>query len=164
MTKQEIFNQLKDQGCVSVYQTGSTANPYIKSPRDTEFIAVFDTQEHMRKAPIIYNVHKYYVEGKPIRYFVWGYLFHFINETTDYVGQKYEFAEPTIEELLVYANGILNSKVYDKTKPYKWQYHVAMVKAIEKYGYDNIPESVVNQINDIHDEKMPLCEFTLGGD
>ena len=46
-------------------------------------------------------------------------------------------------------------------KKKKIWYHVAMIKAIEKYGYDNIPEEVAKQINDIHDFKITYDEFKL---
>lgn len=161
MTKEEIYERFKDQGCIAVYETGSTANPHIKSPRDTEFYAVFNTLDDVKRAEKIYNIHCVDKNWTPKRFFVWGYLHHYLNETDNFVGTKVTFKEPTTQQLLDMANGILNSKCYKKDVLCKWYYHVAMVKAIEKYGYHDIPQNVVDQINDIHDLKMTLSQFTI---
>ena len=164
MTKEDIYSQLKPHGCVSVYMTGSSANPYIQNPRDEEFVAVFDTLKQVMESPKIYNVHKITRDYVPQRWFIWRYLNHYFNSENNYVGEKITFPEPTIEELLLIANGILNSDSYKKDVPAKWTYHVAMVKAIERYGYNDIPASVVAQINALHDETMSLSEFNVKGE
>lgn len=161
MTKEEVYNQLKPYGCISVYFTGSTANLYIENPRDTEFCAVFETYEQAKSAKRIYNVHNVSKGFIPKRYFIWGYVFHFLNESSDYIGEKIQWNEPTVELLNAMADGIINSKNYYLEKKYKFFYHLAMVKAINKYGYDDIPEKVIKQINDIHDLKMSYNEFKL---
>lgn len=155
---EKLFKQLK---CKTLLKVGSTANPYIKNPRDTEYYAVYDSLDELNAAPNIYNVHKYTKDYVRPRYFVWGYLFHFYNNTKDYLGEKFHFEEPTIEQLLQIANGMINSGFYNPNIPAKFWYHIAMVKAIEKYGYDNIPESAVQAINDLHDLKVAYADVTI---
>ena len=36
-----------------------------------------------------------------------------------------------------------------------------MIEAIDKYGYDNIPEEVAEQINALHDDTMNYEDFKL---
>ena len=83
-----------------------------------------------------------------------GYLFHYINNLDKYVGEKYRFKEHTLEELTKVADSFYKKE--SKSVKIKYWYHYAMIKAIEKYGYDNIPEDVVKVINDLHDLK---CTF-----
>ena len=160
MTKEELYEQLKPYGCKGVYVTGSTINPYIKNPRDYEVYAVFDTHEQCLKAPKIYNVFNVTKKYRTKYTYIWLYLHHFINNGDNYVGEKPDFAEVDIDELNGYGQ-ILKEK---KTRLTKYYYHVAMVEAIAKYGYDSIPESVAKQINDIHDNKISYDEFKLEGE
>ena len=136
--------------------TGSTANPYIKNPRDTEYYAIYDNWDEAKSASFEYNIHNVSKLFTPKRWFIWHYLHHYINAKLD----EPMLQEAPLETLVSIANGMLNGH-YDKTKPAKFWYHVAMVKAIEKYGYDNIPQSVADQINDLHDLKMPYSQFDL---
>ncbi len=159
MNRQEVFEQLKDYGCIAVYDTGSTCIPYIKNNRDNEFVAVFETYKQAKNAPYIYNVFPYY-KGKIIyRFGIWGYEFHYMNNQIP-VGEKYTFQEPKIEMLSEWADRLLECEYLPKKGKKIW-YHVAMIKAIEKYGYDDIPDSIVKEINDIHDFKITYDEFSL---
>lgn len=159
MTQQEIFEALHP---VSLYVTGSSANPYIKHPNDIEYVAVFENEEAKKNSICLPNehIHKIVKEQVPKRYFIYkGYIFHYLNEATDYLGEKYTFPEPTIELLKAMVDGYL--KTADTNTIRKFWYHVAMVEVINKFGYDNIPQSVADQINDLHDLKMPYSQFDL---
>ena len=140
--------------------TGSSANPYIKNPRDREYYEIYDTWDEAKTKPLEYNVHKVSKGYQPLRFFIWHYIHHYINEKLD----EPMLQEAPLETLVAIANGMIKSQFYNKTKPAKFWYHVAMVKAIEKYGYDEIPESVAEQINDLHDLKISYSEFKLEGD
>ena len=155
-SKQEIWEILSKQGCKSLYFTGSTANPHIKTPRDIEYVAVFDTWDETKSADNIPNVHKITDEYKYPRFFVWGYLFHYLNASTDYLGEKYTFQEPTVEHLKELAQRVIAHNKHNSKLKY-W-YHVAMIKAIDKYGYDEIPEQIEQAINDLHDFKTTFAE------
>lgn len=135
--------------------TGSSANPYIKNPRDTEYVDIYDTYEEAKQVPFEHNVHKTTMDYVSPRWFIWSYLFHYINRANGTT-----LTEAPLETLVAIANGIINSSRDKKTILKSW-YHVAMVKAIEKYGYDDIPETIAQQINDLHDLKMPYSQFDL---
>lgn len=139
--------------------TGSSANRYIRNPRDVECYAIYDTWEEAKAAPHQYNVHNVSKLFTPKRWFIWHYIHHYVNASN---GEKL-LKEAPLETLVSIANGMIDGR-YDKTKPAKFWYHVAMVKAIEKYGYDNIPTTVVDQINDLHDLKIGYSEFKLEED
>lgn len=150
---QNLFNQLH---CKSLYVTGSRVNPHIKNPRDTEYYAIYDTVEEMKAAPNIHNVHKITKDYIYPRVFVWSYLFHYLNESDNYIGEKFNFKEQDFEQIKALAQYVKNH--YNSGKI---MYHVAMIDAIDKYGYDNIPESAVQAINDLHDLKKSYSEVTI---
>lgn len=62
-----------------------------------------------------------------------------------------------IKKLIDLANYKKNQ--YCKTDKLNFWYHIGMIDAIAKYGYENIPENVVNLINDLHDLKITYAEF-----
>lgn len=159
MTKEEVFKQLKPYGCISVYLTGSSANPYIKSPNDCEMYAIFNTEEEAILAPKIYNVFKIHKTWEQVKPQIWSYLFHYINHQGKYIGEQILFKECDLNILIGMANNIINNKIYNKDFLFKNYYHVAMIKSIEKYGYENIPNNIVKMINDIHDLKITYKDF-----
>ena len=146
-----IYNNLKTYGCVSVYKYGSLVNPHIKHKNDEEYIAFFDTYENLKNSPYIPHVRKF-VKNKPIKmYGIWCYLWHYVKHSEDYIGEKVEIGEPDLN----YLSDLLKRKHVSPNELIKRYYHYAMAEAIIKYGYDDIPEEVINYINDIHDLKIP---------
>ena len=88
--------------------------------------------------------------------FLWSYLFHYLNKSNDYLGEKFEFEEADLTQLTKLASH--TKKIADALINKKIMYHVAMIDAINEYGYDDIPEEVVQRINDLHDLKINYNE------
>lgn len=149
----ELYNKLQ---CKSLYYTGSTANKCIKHPNDTEYYAVYGSLEELKNAPVVRNVIKITEDFIPKKWFVWHYLHIILNKSEPLDGEKIHFAEPSIEKLQEIVSSIERCNHNAKLKYF---YHCAMVKAIAKYGYDNIPEEVANLISDLHDYKITYKQF-----
>lgn len=157
----EIWNKLKEQGCVAFYRTGSSCVPYISNPRDEEYVAVFNSLDEQLKAEKIHNVHYYHkpeLNKKDKKLTIGDYIFHYINNAEHY-GEDITFNEYDIKDLKKVRDTII--KRYKNQTKQKVYYYCAMIDAIDKYGYDDIPERVAKQISKIHDLELDYKDFEL---
>lgn len=154
---EKIFESLKTKGCICLIKTGSSVNPYIQHPRDVEYYAIFNTLAEAKSAQVIPGIIKIAKDYIPKHWYIWGYLHHYINETDEFLGEKVTLNEPSLEVLNKIADSFYTKA--SKNVAIKYWYHYLMVKAITRYGYDNIPENIVSIINDLHDMKNPYNAY-----
>lgn len=152
-----MLDILKQLNCKAVYITGSSLLPFIKRPRDTEYYAVFEDEQSKTSAQRIDNVN-FIVEGQKIPLQSWTYLLHYLNITDKFVGEKCKFEEPTIDDL---QKSVRIYKPLMKKYHGKLDYKVALTEAIIEYGYDDIPQKIIDLINDLHDFKITYEQYKI---
>ena len=153
MSIQELFEKLN---CKSLYITGSSILPFIKHPRDIDYVAVFDNEEKMKTAKKMSDVH-FVLEGNVPEVKCYSYLFHYLNNSDNYVGEKCHFVEVDIKKMVEYANNF--SSTHNKNELMKRWHRIAIIYAIDKYGYDNIPSQITGLISDLHDFKITYADY-----
>lgn len=162
------FIELIKPYCLSIEETGSKVNPYIRNKHDMDLIVIVSNEEN--KSKIIHLIYHNALYKRQLREGQWdikinfdpddlsksvfGYLSHFVQPIEGY--EKLTIEVP-IDEQLIKQNTInyirhLQEKNLDFYKQ-KSFYHVYTSICIMKHNSYNLTEEEINNINILHDRK-----------
>ena len=168
------FIELIKPYCLSIEETGSKVNPYIRNKHDTDLIAIVADEEE--KSNIIalthYNLQnkrqlrenkidiKIKIKEDNLSNTIFAYMSHFIQPIEGY--EKLTIEVP-INELLIKQN-IINYIQYLKEKElnfYKQKsfYHIYTSICIMKHNSYDLTEEEINNINILHDREEEKNEI-----